>query len=144
MRPVVLTYLACLFHTVARQVLQPLLPRRLAGAVAHAVTEEPVDAVPGPIHELAEMRLHRDVEVAQENQACRKGLARAVVLVNDDQAGEMDVREGAEVEDRAVGDSVAHRGEQSLEIVDGAGCDGRDDRQRGLVRHRRRRRRVTG
>ncbi len=58
-----------------------------------------------------------------------------LVLFHDGEAGEVDARERAEIQNRAVRDAVAHRLEQALELAPRARADGRDDRQRTLVRH---------
>ena len=61
---------------------------------------------------------------------------QSLVLFDDGEAREVDAGERAEVEHRAVRDAVAHRLEQALQLAARARADGRDDRQRTLVRHR--------
>ena len=124
-------------RTAGRVHVGGLLLDGVAAQVAHAVgtgialavAEEPVDAV--VLRELAEVLRGRDVDVAHQDQVG----GEALVFLDDGEPGEVQAGESAEVEHGAVRDPVAHRREQALELGAGARADGRDDRQRLLVRH---------
>ena len=125
MRPVVLTYLAASFTRWRVRYSSRSSPRRLAGAGSPRSDRRGGRCRPG-----RRPRARRDASPRETSKSLKRtrlagrGSPALSVLVDDDQAGEMDVRERAEVEHRAVRDSVAHRGEQGLEIVDGARATG--------------------
>ena len=122
------------------------MPGRLAFRVALAAPEDPVDARARGLHQLLEVSVHGDVEVAEQDHARGQPHAGVVgVGGRHHQPREVDAVESAEVDHRSVRDAVAHGGEQALDVALRAFADRRDDRQGALVRHRRRcRPRVTG
>jgi hypothetical protein len=103
------------------------------------VAEDAVDACGRGLHQLLEVSFCADVEVAEQDQARGQPLAGlAGVRGHQHQPREVHAVERAEVDHRSVRDAVAHRGEETLDVVRRTFADRRDDRQGTLVRHRRR------
>ena len=109
---------------MAAEVAEPV------AAVALAVGEEPVE--PFLRRQLDQVPRGRDVDVGHQDQM----RGEALVLLDHREPGEVEPGELAEVDHRPVRDAVAHRREQALQLAALAGANGRDDRQRALVRHR--------
>ena len=94
---------------VAAEVVETVTPGRLALRVALARPEDAVEARAGGLHQLLEVGVHGDVEVAEQDQARGQPRAgRVGVGGNHHQPREVDAVEGAEVDHRPVRDAVAH------------------------------------
>ena len=92
------------------------------------MAEEAVD--PGRAGKLGQVPVLRHVEIAHVEESRRQGSAAEIGrFLEQEEACEVHFGERAQVDDRPVGDSVAHRCQDLSEALCLAGPDVGDDRQ---------------